>query len=1207
MSCFSLKIANILLVVVFLLFIGGCASLSDAQKGNSQYNSAKLVLQNGHSEAVDRVEYNEDGSILISYCSGTGIIKLWDTLRNRLIRDIRRNIKITAMDFIPVSDSLIIALGDRVETINIKNNSVETLFKVDFTIDYIENNPKIDQIVVVGKNKEYYPVVQVWNTKKKVVQWEHTGSEEYDSYVAIYAPDGLKLATASKKQQEIRIWDTQNGFLTGIFRGGPSTSLCFNPSSEILLSGDCNKTITVYNVETGKEVTKCEVPMDNAIHTECVSAIVFNSNGTRFVSVNAAMSWANQSLDHSFKVWDAQSYELLKDVTVPHYSMQAAVFHPVENDIIALGAGDSSLGVWNIETEQEIALYNPQNKFMTSVAYNENARKLISGSGKWEWYFPSVRKNKTAINIWDLDAGYLSESFGESRNYIFRIISQNTRPVFAAFYNYDLHIHNVKNGDLLENCSLDKYYNNSLGHSMPFDDIKHSTLSSDYSLFAYEVDKDIHIWDLDSRSLLTSFPIIDDKNEGFYPNELLFLRNQNFLLIADCDLIILKDISTGKTVYSIEQEDHCGSVIYSKTRDSLVVTGSEGVIVYNASTGEEISRSDTNLFKNATPFLVGFGEELLASVYSGEIYLYNFENLELVETIQAGERSLSGATFTSEDGTNLIFANTYEGYSIYNRENQHWISMVTSVNDQWIIFTDDGYFDSSLLGENLAGITIGNQVYSLGQFAVTKNRPDIILERLGSKNLERIKTFKFEYFKRLIKHNLIPVKIKNNDLDLGLIHQDFFRSCYVKEGRHFRLKEGLSFADKIGLLRNADFLAYTELQLENSYHTPEGTITKVTQKDKTAEIHMEFSENRYNLRYYNIFVNGVPVYPSLGKAISGKKVSIVDTIELGAGSNKIEAVCVNEKMVESFKIPHTVDYEKDVPGELYFVGFGVSDYRSNDIADLLYPEKDIEDMADLFSSMEKQYKDIHIKTFTGSMCNRNSINGVKELLRGSTVDDTVIVFISGHGVHDDVSIDPEQTYYFLSYETSLEKLRETAIPFYEIESLLENISARKKLLFMDTCESGEFTESAFSAVVSEIHNSSVHVRGLKVLGEDSKENNIINSGDRTFLLERDRFIFNDLTHRTGTIVFSSSRGNEFSFEPVVFTSSENGFFTKALLTAFQDRSADTDYDGYIDMAELQQFVSTVVSERASEANQIQTPVIDRDNLDVKTQIRWSIR
>lgn len=1184
-----------------------CVSPPNALKNANQNTPPKLVFQNGHSGAVRRVAYNTDGSILISFSHQTGIIKLWDTLRQRLIRDIRRSIKITAMDFSPVSNSLFIALGDRIESININDNSIETLFTVDFTIKYIEKNPKENQLVVVGENKDEYPVVQVWNIKKKVMQWEHTGSKRYDTYVTAYSPNGLHLAFASEKQYEIRIWDTQKGFLTGVIHREQSTSLCFNPSSELLLSGNY-KTITIFNIETGEVMERCEVPMDGAIHPECVTSICFNNDGTKFVSVNAAVGSFDQSLDHSFKVWDAKDYKLLKEVPVPHYSMRTAVFHPEEKDIVALGAGDSSLGVWNSETGEKVTLYNPQNKFMTSVAYNDKAKKLISGSGIWEYYYPSVRKNRTAINIWDLDAGYLSASFGENRSYVYRLFSYNTQPVFTAFYEHDLHMHALRNGNLLESFSLDKHYNNSLGSSQPIDNITDSTLSSDYSLFAYEFGKDIHIWDFKNKSLLTSFPISDDENNSIYPSKLLFLHNQNNLLIRGSDILLLRDISTGEMVYSIELDNYSSSVIYSETRDSIVVTESETVAVYNARTGEEISRVNTDIFKNAKPFLVGSREDIIASVNIDEICLYNLRNLELIDKIPVGERNLSEGVrfFTSSDGTNLIFASSNEGFSFYNRENRHWVSMITSVDDQWLILTDDGYFDSSLRGENLAGITIGNQVYSLSQFAVTNNRPDIILERLDSKDFERIKMFKFEYFKRLIKHNLIPFNINKNDLEPELVQRNSFTSCYDKVRGHFQLKSNLSFTDKLGLLKDPDFLAYTELQLVNNYHTPEGAITKVTKKDKIAEIQMEFLDTLYDLRYYNIFVNGVPVYASPGKEISGKKVSIVDSIELGVGRNKIEAVCLNEKMVESFKIPHTINYLKEIRGELYYIGFGVSDYRSADIADLLYPEKDIKDMADLFSSMKNEYKGIHIKTFTGSMCNRNSVDSVKELLRSSTVDDTIIISLSGHGVHEDVSVDPEQTYYFLSYDTNLAKLRETAIPFYEIESLLEASPSRKKILFMDTCESGEFTENAFSMVVSEVKNTSIQVRGLKVLG-DSKENKIVNTRDRSSLLERDRFIFNDLTQRTGAIVFSSSRGNEFSFEPAVFNPNENGFFTKALLTAFQNRFVDINYDGFIDMVELQQFVSKEVSERAAELNQVQTPVIDRDNLDIKTQIRWPVR
>lgn len=95
---------------------------------------------------------------------------------------------------------------------------------------------------------------------------------------------------------------------------------------------------------------------------------------------------------------------------------------------------------------------------------------------------------------------------------------------------------------------------------------------------------------------------------------------------------------------------------------------------------------------------------------------------------------------------------------------------------------------------------------------------------------------------------------------------------------------------------------------------------------------------------------------------------------------------------------------------------------------------------------------------------------------------------------------------------------------------------------------------------------------------------------RTFLLNRERFIFNDLVRRSGAIVLSSSRGDELSFESDAL---QNGMFTEQILAAFDDPRADRDHNGSLSTDELRAFVIAAV---AQSTGGLQHPTVDRDNL-----------
>ena len=101
------------------------------------------------------------------------------------------------------------------------------------------------------------------------------------------------------------------------------------------------------------------------------------------------------------------------------------------------------------------------------------------------------------------------------------------------------------------------------------------------------------------------------------------------------------------------------------------------------------------------------------------------------------------------------------------------------------------------------------------------------------------------------------------------------------------------------------------------------------------------------------------------------------------------------------------------------------------------------------------------------------------------------------------------------------------------------------------------------------------------------------SNARPWLLERDRYIYQDLAKRTGAIVFSSSKGGEYSYESKKL---QNGLFTEAILEGLSQKAADENKDDIISTDELRKYVSQDV---ATLSGDLQHPTVDRDNLSLK--------
>jgi hypothetical protein len=115
-------------------------------------------------------------------------------------------------------------------------------------------------------------------------------------------------------------------------------------------------------------------------------------------------------------------------------------------------------------------------------------------------------------------------------------------------------------------------------------------------------------------------------------------------------------------------------------------------------------------------------------------------------------------------------------------------------------------------------------------------------------------------------------------------------------------------------------------------------------------------------------------------------------------------------------------------------------------------------------------------------------------------------------------------------------------------------------------------------------------------GDESKVLSPGNLGIRTYLQEKDRYIYNDLVRRSGSIVFSSCRGDEVSYETVEY---ENGLFTEYVVKAI-DGAGDADRDGIVTTDELQDYVRSIVAEETGKQPLLypipQHPTVDRDNI-----------
>ncbi len=202
-----------------------------------------------------------------------------------------------------------------------------------------------------------------------------------------------------------------------------------------------------------------------------------------------------------------------------------------------------------------------------------------------------------------------------------------------------------------------------------------------------------------------------------------------------------------------------------------------------------------------------------------------------------------------------------------------------------------------------------------------------------------------------------------------------------------------------------------------------------------------------------LLVNGANFLPrSIGvKKLKNKK-CFSKVIPLIAGKNLISITARNRYARSNTVTISVLRKSKQrvvfLP-DVYLLVLGVSRYKNSDY-NLKFADKDAIAIKDTFKEMEgKLFRKVHAKVLINEECTKeNVLDGLDWLESESTQHDLVIIFVGGHGINDD-----RGNYYFLTHEADIKRLRRTCIKWREFEDLISGLNC-KVLFFVDTCHSG---------------------------------------------------------------------------------------------------------------------------------------------------------
>lgn len=1126
------------IISLFIFFAGPALSCAEALNSPAERNLA-LLPQLHDIEPRDSVDFSPDGKILSTTQKVRSLIQLWNVNGYFLREWVHGGGNGVSGAKFGNSKIFLASFGyNDVKIWNPADGSLLNNIAVPSTyaagrIEGIAFSPDDALMAVFGFNwsNTGYAFINIWDIKNNVLILDKAEATPRQHIRGLHFADGGK-AIAAYAGDTVTISDLRGRKINEWNVEGITDLSVGKAGKEILCSS--KDTVSVWTLE-GKLLSRF------AASRQASSLFYPVINVASLPGSDTIVTFSRIG----FHAWDRQGH-LLWEHFQPEagqgvfwmYGLLGMAMSP-DGKNIALRTNLGPLDLWNVSARAMNGNFSkqanrintfaffPGDDIITSSLRNIDRTGIVKGNLIREADNVSVR-DPHSVPASDSHQSYLQKEDGEvtgvnsSVSYI--LASPDGSMIAVAYLDGYVRLFDRK-WQLLKKFPDNAWYTRKYLAPLAF--------SPDSKSLAVCKHRDIVIHDIASGEILSEIPLGRQATVG----ELRFMPDGKTLLVGEMtDGYKLIDIESKETqaVLKWGWTSRQFNPAFVTDGGTIGIAGHKGIHLWDAK-GAELPPLTTPGSGCANILAYNGKNDLLAS--SGGCGSVGVRKYSLGDSWKIISKHSVGATSLkfSADGL-YLFASFKDGMlKIWNTRNWQEVSLMSSTEDEWLIYTPDGYFDASPHGGELLAMVEGLEAYGIEQFAARNNRPDLILERMGFGTPEQLSHYQVLYQKRLKK--------------LGL----------------------------------------TEAMLSGEAHVPEAKIVKTARNGKFLDLGFELSDSKYPLKSFNIFVNNVSLFGQAGREITGGSFSGTEKVELGDGRNKIEISAMNTAGAESYRAFTYAEYKNTKLRNLYYLAFGVSKYKDHAL-DLNYADKDVKDLEAAVLNMGASYEKIFTRTFLNSEVTAENIKKAKDLLKGSKVDDTVILSLAGHGGYDK-GTDPK--YYYLPHDADPDDLTKTGVVFEDIEEVLTDIKPRKKLFLLDTCESGELEDEVYAQYLALAKERGFKARTFRKPG---KARGTGANKWRSFLLEKDRFIYNNLARRSGAVIFSSSLGSEISYESSLI---KNGFFSREIINALTDKDADKDSNGKISINELKAYVRAAVSK---DTGGLQNPTIDRDNLSQNIEL-----
>ena len=211
------------------------------------------------------------------------------------------------------------------------------------------------------------------------------------------SPDGERIVSSSA-DKTVRIWNAETGEPIGQPLQGHTDrvlSVAISPDGERIVSSSADRTVRIWDAETGEPIGQ---PLQG--HTDRVLSVAISPDGEHVVSSSA---------DRTVRIWDAETGEPIGQPLQGHTDRVLSVAISPDGEHVVSSSADRTVRIWDAETGEPIGqpLQGHTDRVL-SVAISPDDERIVSSSAD------------RTVRIWDMDTG---EPIGQPLSHTGRVFS----------------------------------------------------------------------------------------------------------------------------------------------------------------------------------------------------------------------------------------------------------------------------------------------------------------------------------------------------------------------------------------------------------------------------------------------------------------------------------------------------------------------------------------------------------------------------------------------------------------------------------------------------------------------------------------------------------------------------------------------------------------------------------------------------------------